>query len=236
MKLYLPILLTVLASCTDKGAGDDSAADSDTGCTGEDCGEDTDSGGGSATGTAELTFTLHFDARQEGEWQATGCIQGSQEDSIGCEDEDLEDLVVMLCDVADTTCESPVLIRAATADENEEGTIAQDSYGTDVHLMELPAGDFLVMLMIDSAGSRQNGHAWTDDFGNTETAWGGVASASDILLAAPNDEPASDYNPAPAGWPITLADGTVTAMGEDPPRSSASSDNYGPVWLSHSHQ
>ncbi len=255
------LALVALGACVDKGGDDDTGAADSGAATGDgavDCvdadgdgfGEGADSAGtdcddndaalaadcgGAGTGTAELTFSLHMDPRQEGDWLATGCIQGAEENTIGCDPEDMETLVIMLCQASDPTCVSPALIRAVTAAENEEQILVQDSYGADVRVSDLPAGDWLVMLMIDGAGSVVNGAAWTDDFGNTEADWGGVASVGDILLTAPHDEATSDYNPTPTAWAVTLVDGEAANIGEDPPRHS-NSDAYGSVWLSHFHQ
>jgi hypothetical protein len=186
-----------LIGCVDKGESDTSSgetgcvdADGDgygegADCTGTDCDESdaTVWEDCSAAGESDLVFTLHFDARQS-DWTATGCIPGAEENTIGCDDpEEQETLVIMLCATSDTTCESPVLIRAVTAEENEEGILVLYSFGADMRVSSLPAGDWLVMLMIDSAGSIGNGAAWTDDFGSIETAWGGVASTGDVLLS-----------------------------------------------------
>jgi hypothetical protein len=229
----LSLFVTLSLGCTET-KDSDSATDSGT-STDTDTGVDTGTGT-DTTGTAELTFSLHLDASwSNDEWDINGCIQGSMESSIGCDEDALDALVVMLCQTSDPQCESPAVIRGITDAENEEGTMVQDGYGTDIRVGSLPAGDWLVMLMIDGSDSILNAHGWESGFTATETAWAGVASVGDLLLAAALEEPTADQNPVPAPWAITLTDDAVTNIGEDPPRLS-NTDAYGSVWLSHYHR
>ena len=241
MRILLPLpMLFALAACDtqnkeDTGGSGTSAITTDTGSDGslggDAGGDDAGGGDGSASGTAELIFTLHLDASAVPGIELTGCIEGSLRESF-CDEDQVETLVFMLCETTDPTCLSPVLLRAATDAENEEGTLAQDPYGTDMRLTGLPAGDFLLMMFIDSRGSIEAGQAWTDSSVSTDGAWGGVASPGDALLAIPGEVPNRTYNPDPMAWPVTLVDGQATEVFEDPPRRDAG-QTYGSIWLSH---
>jgi len=231
----------LLAACesTDKGdtgGGEDTASDGGDLSEGGDDGGGDDGGGDDSAGqgSAELVFALHLDARPVGGIELIGCIEGSLRDSF-CDEDQIEPLVFMLCETSDPTCQSPVLLRAATDPENEDGTLAQDPFGTAMRLTDLPTGDYLFMMFIDSRGSIDAGQGWTDPSVSTDGAWGGVVSPGDAMLATPGEVPNSSTNPAPLAWPVTLVDGEATEIFEDPPRRSVD-ETYGSIWLSHTVQ
>ena len=241
------ILLPLLSLCvgligceptdkSDTGGASDTAADGDDIGGGDDTGDDGagDDGDGTGQGSAELTFALHLDATGVGGISLIGCIEGSMRDSF-CDEDQIETLVFMLCETSDPTCQSPVLLRAATDAENEDGTLAQDPYGTAMRLSDLPTGDYLFMMFIDSRGSIDAGQAWTDPSVSPDGSWGGVVSPGDAMLAAPGEVPNRSVNPDPMAWPVTLVDGEATEIFEDPPRRSVD-EIYGSVWLSHTVQ
>jgi hypothetical protein len=207
-------------------------------CLGTDCDETDDTVWNTcASGTATLTFSLHKDAYvPSGEWLVSGCILGTAQNSIGCPATD-EHLIIMLCNTSDTDCQTPELTRLVTAAEVfGEANLLQPYWGgTDLRIENLPAGNWLLMLMIDGYESIDNGAAWTDSFSTTETAWGGIASDGDLLLGAPDDGPSLSYNPDPAPWPITLIDGQTTDLDNPLETRSQMYDDYGSVWMSHYH-
>jgi hypothetical protein len=215
----------------DTGSSEDTASDGGDLSGGDDEGGDDSAGQGSA----ELVFALHLDATPVGGIELVGCIEGSLRDSF-CAEDQIETLVFMLCETSDPTCQAPVLLRAATDPENEDGTLAQDPYGTAMRLSDLPTGDYLFMMFIDSRGSIDAGQAWTDPSVSTDGSWGGVVSAGDAMLAGPGEVPNRTTNPDPMAWPVTLVDGEATEIFEDPPRRSSVDETYGSIWLSHTVQ
>jgi hypothetical protein len=238
MRTLLPfVLLSALVACESSkkedtgGTGTTDSGEDTAGTTEEGGGDEGGDDGSGGTGTAELFFTLHLDAEAVPGIELTGCIEGSLRESF-CDEDQVETLVFMLCETSDPTCQAPVLLRAATDAENEEGTLAQDPFGTDMRLQELPAGDYLFMMFIDSRGSIEAGQAWTDASVSPDGAWGGVVSPGDALLATPGEVPNRSYNPEPMAWPVSLQDGQATEIFEDPPRRDAG-QTYGSIWLSH---
>src|SRR5690606_15724509 len=165
-------LATTLAAC----GGDDVAPGGDGSIPDRD-------GGTPPAGEASLSFTPTWGAArsqfQGQNWQTfidLAIFQPAREE--------LRDtrLVVMLCATSDPTCEAPVLLREVAPDETD-GDPIQNSFGPDVTVRGLPAGEYELMIFADTGLSRSRGYAWDDGFETDETAWGGVVSELDVMMS-----------------------------------------------------
>jgi len=163
------------------------------------------------TGDATLTFVATYGdgARLQFEANPRGFIPAFEGQG---------DLVVMLCRPADPTCLDPVWINRLdktdptvwTAGGTDPDPI-QTGFGPTLTVSDLPAGDFLLMVVEDSQASQARGLDWKSD-AITERAWGGVASVADHLLT--DVEASLGTNPPPAPRPITLVDGQTLDLGK----------------------
>lgn len=115
--------------------------------------------------------------------------------------------VLMLCRTDDPSCESPVVIHEVTADEFQDSNKIGNSWGPEIIVGDLPAGDWQLMVVYDSGDSRSMGFGWDDGFSTGEKDWGGLASEADLMLADPTDHPDLDHNPAAKAMTVTLIDG-----------------------------
>lgn len=204
-------------------------------CLGTDCDDNDDSkwascepvtGGcdpANPTGTATLAFTAKFGQNMwlqiPSLWRLSvpgyndGCVLGS-EGEIACISADtLGQLVVMLCNLDDPTCISPVVVHPVTAEENSTGKAIQNSWGPDIVIENLPAGDYKVAVFFDSPDSVERGFAWDDNFENKETDWCGIVSESDLMMS---DAAliTSNGNPPPLVVDATLTEGETTYIGD----------------------
>lgn len=119
-------------------------------------------------------------------------------------------LVFMLCAQDDPVCEEPVVLREVAPHETD-GAPMQFTFGPQLHLQNLPAGDYLLMVFMDSNTSRALSHGWDDDFPTAERAWGAAVSETDLMLSA---APSPAVNPAPAPVQVRLGPGETVDLGE----------------------
>ncbi len=122
----------------------------------------------------------------------------------------LSPLVVMLCALEDTRCTAPLVLREVTAKERESKPL-QGSFGPSVELSGLPAGEYRLMVFVDSLTSRALGYGWKDRFPNEQPDWGRVVSEGDLMLS--DQDVRSGVNPQPVSRVVKLTRGSVTKLG-----------------------
>ncbi len=215
----LSIALLLLA-CDPGSSGDGgdsgSTGSNDPSTTGVD---DASGGGGDSTGAppttgdAGLTFRplLGSDAKAQFDGAARPFIPEDTSTDRG-------DLLILLCDLDDSSCEDPVVRRVDKDDESQwpldVGGPApiQQSFGPQISVPDLPAGTYALTLVYDSLDSQRRGYGWDDGFETNETAWGGVVSETDLMLA--DVAPTSGSNPPPVTVEVTLVDGETLDLGD----------------------
>ncbi|PID38982.1 MAG: hypothetical protein CSB49_02840 [Proteobacteria bacterium] len=119
-------------------------------------------------------------------------------------------VVVMLCKVDDTSCESPVIVKEIDAEARTTEPI-QSSFGPEIVVKGLPAGSFKLMIFADGTTSRAKGYAWNSTFSTKEKAWGGVVSEGDMMLSSTTPE--KGENPPAEAADVTLEDGKTSELG-----------------------
>lgn len=197
-------------------ASSTSASDTDVGTTGMSTGADesTDETGTiPTTGNAGLTFTALLGDSPKGQFD-TAAKPFIPEDTST----DRGDLLILLCTADDTGCADPVS-RLIDKDGGEEWSgdaggpaPLQRNFGPTISVADLPAGDWQLMVVYDSLDSQRRGFGWDDDFPTDESAWGGLVSETDLMMA--DRAPEASDNPPPVALPITLVDNEVLDLGE----------------------
>ena len=117
-------------------------------------------------------------------------------------------LVVMLCETDDPDCSAPVMSRPVKSTETD-GAPMQFVFGPTLTVNNLPAGDYLFTVFMDSNTSRALGHGVEDALG-TPGPWGGLVSETDLLLSEPA---APGVNPPPIAVPVQLRPGAQFDLG-----------------------
>ncbi|MCR9162497.1 MAG: hypothetical protein ACE37F_19330 [Nannocystaceae bacterium] len=219
LSLATPIALLLLA-CDPGGSGDGGDAGStgspDPSSTGggeDSSGDDGSSGEPPTTGNAGLTFRplLGSGAKEQFDAAARPLIPEDTSTDRG-------DLLILLCDVGDTACEDPIIRLVDKDDESQwpadVGGPApiQKSFGPQIAVSDLPAGSYALTVVYDSLDSQRRGYGWQDDFDTNETAWGGVVSETDLMLAEAT--PTSGQNPPPVTMEVTLVDDQTLDLGD----------------------
>jgi len=167
-----------------------------------------DMGGGeeemtSPVGSAVLKFKPTFGSNFPNQ------IPASWRTGLGVQNQGDAPVVLMLCDVNDTRCESPVKVVEVKPDK-----IVQNSFGPDITMSDLPEGEFLAMIFLDSELSRERGLGWSQTPSQTgETAWGGHVSEFDVMMSDPDEDPAAGSNPEPTPVKVTLSADTPVDLG-----------------------
>ncbi len=165
------------------------------------------------TGNAGLTFRplLGSDAKEQFDAAARPFIPEDTSTDRG-------DLLVLLCDTDDTSCADPIVRVIDKQDEAQwpadVGGPApiQKSFGPQITLEDLPAGTYAMTIVYDSLDSQRRGYGWDDGFETDETAWGGIVSETDLMLA--QSVPAPAQNPMPITLEVTLVDDDTLDMGD----------------------
>lgn len=120
-------------------------------------------------------------------------------------------VVVMLCATSDATCEDPITV-VETYEEGRDPV--QGSFGPDVVVDGLPAGEYNVMIFLDAPNSRERGLDWeSTPARTTETAWGGHVSEFDVMMSDPEVSPGMHMNPPPKPVTVTLEEGKTVDLG-----------------------
>jgi len=165
------------------------------------------------TGDAGLTFRplLGSDAKEQFDQAATPFIPEDTSTDRG-------DLLILLCDVDDSTCADPIVRVVDKGDESQwpadVGGPApiQKNFGPQITVTDLPAGTYAMTIVYDSLDSQRRGYGWDDDFDTDEEAWGGIVSETDLMLAG--GSPSAGANPPPVTVEITLVDHEVLDAGD----------------------
>lgn len=166
----------------------------------------------SLEGKGSLTFKATFGSNFPNQ------IPASWRTPLGVQNQNDAFLVLMLCELEDTLCMQPVVVRELTADAPVQG-----SFGPDVSVDMLPEGSYLAMIFLDSERSRTRGFDWASTPARTnELAWGGYVSEFDIMMSHPDDSPAMAHNPPPTPIEVNL--------------SSQGSVDLGTLRLAHFHE
>jgi hypothetical protein len=212
----------VLLGCDPGGSGsggdDDGSSGTDTSTSTSGMSESSTGGDGSTgsppvTGDAGLTFRplLGGDAKEQFDQAAIPFIPEDTSTDRG-------DLLILLCDPADSSCADPI-VRVVDKDDPEQWPAdvggpapIQKSFGPQITVRDLPAGTYAMTVVYDSLDSQRRGYGWDDDFGTDEAAWGGIVSETDLMLA--DDTPSPGSNPAPVTMEITLVDDDVLDAGD----------------------
>jgi hypothetical protein len=120
-------------------------------------------------------------------------------------------ILVMLCGAQDATCTAPLV----TKDIGPTGrSPVQKSFGPDITVEELPAGDYKLMIVADHPRSRELGFGWEETPEKTdEEAWGGRVSEWDYMLSVKGQGATLGTNPAPEAIDVTLKDGETLDLG-----------------------
>lgn len=215
----------LLLACDPGGSGGDGAGpgatdtDPDPGTTtgvGDTVGSsgaDESSGEPPTVGNAGLTFKplLGPDAKQQFDGAARPFIP--EDTSM-----DRGDLLILLCEAGDDACAGPIVRVVDKADEGEwpadigGPAPIQKSFGPQISIPDLPAGTYELTVVYDSLDSHRRGFGWDDGFETDETAWGGLVSETDLMLAEASPAPAQ--NPPPTTIAVTLVDDEVVDLGE----------------------
>lgn len=182
-----------------------------------DSGPGRDGGGTDAappvTGEAGLTFTALLGTASKAQFDDAARPFIPEDTST-----DRGDLLVLLCPTDDAACEAPI-VRVIDKEGGEEWPMGiggpeplQERFGPDIAVDDLPAGTFDLMVVYDSLDSQRRGYGWDDDFQTNETAWGGIVSETDRMMATTTPE--DETNPPPATMEVTLVDGMTVDLGE----------------------
>lgn len=209
------LLLACDPGGSDGGGGSGSTGAPDPSSTGLD---DASSGGDSTggpptTGNAGLTFRplLGSNAKEQFDGAARPLIPEDTSTDRG-------DLLILLCADEGVSCEDPIVRRVDKEDESEwpldVGGPApiQKSFGPQISVPDLPAGTYALTIVYDSLDSQRRGYGWDDGFETNETAWGGLVSETDLMLA--DTSPAAGENPPPITVEVTLVDGQTLDLGD----------------------
>lgn len=163
-------------------------------------------------GNAGLTFRATLGAGFKTQFDA-GARPFIPEDTS----QDRGDLLLLLCDTSDVGCKNPEVRAIDKSNPDEWPTDVggpaplQPDFGPTITVRDLPAGEYDLMIVYDSLDSQRRGHGWRDDFDTLETDWGGLVSATDLMLS--DQTPSALTNPPPVPVRVRLADGETTDLG-----------------------
>ena len=153
------------------------------------------------------------------------------------------EIVIMLCNEDDPTCKDPVLARAVTAEEGYDPSShpIQGGSGPEIHLYNLPAGTYNMMVFTDVPVTARNGLSCKDTLPNCTKGvddWGCLVSEIDLMMVSnedydafykSNDKGKWGYYPQPKSRKIT-----ITAQKEC--TTSACTQDLDTIHLAHYHE